>query len=315
MKVSLIIPVKNEKSSIGRLLDSISCQTILPDEVIIVDGGSTDGTIELIREYKHRYHITLKCVPRANPGEGRNIGTSISKNAFIAYTDAGIILHPNWLENLIDIMRRDQTIDIVYGHYEPKIDSFFKECAGLAYISPIENIENMKMRHHFIASSLIKKKVWKEVGGFPSYRAAEDLIFMERIDKKGFKVGYAQNAIVYWEIPNNLIELFKKYVHYSMYNIIAGRWKYWHSKVCNIYFIGLLFFLLGIFHNWFWLGLIFLGLIGRAIKRFYINNRLAEIMELRRMIEVTIILIFLDIATLAGIGLFFKNMVISNENS
>src|SRR3989442_230323 len=51
MNVSLVVPVKNEEASIRALLDSVLGQTIVPAEVLIVDGGSSDRTVEIVREY------------------------------------------------------------------------------------------------------------------------------------------------------------------------------------------------------------------------------------------------------------------------
>jgi len=55
IKISLICTVLNEQKSMGAFLDSIEIQTKKPDEIVIVDGGSNDKTVEIIKNYKKKY--------------------------------------------------------------------------------------------------------------------------------------------------------------------------------------------------------------------------------------------------------------------
>ena len=64
--------VRNEAKSLPRLLDSVLMQTVLPEEVVIADGGSTDGTPDIARSYMDRLPLRLLEVPGANISQGRN---------------------------------------------------------------------------------------------------------------------------------------------------------------------------------------------------------------------------------------------------
>ena len=101
MKISLVIPVKDEETSLESLYKSICEQTRQPDEVLLVDGGSTDKTIELAQKLASG-DLNLKVIetPQASPGKGRNIGAKNAENEWIAFTDAGIKLEKDWLEKL-----------------------------------------------------------------------------------------------------------------------------------------------------------------------------------------------------------------------
>ena len=83
-KVSLVVPLKDEEKTAQALIDSIGAQTLLPDDVIFVDGGSRDRTKLVIKENidKVPYELRLIETQKAYPGEARNIGIKESVAAF-----------------------------------------------------------------------------------------------------------------------------------------------------------------------------------------------------------------------------------------
>ena len=96
LNVSVIVTTLNEAGSIHRLLDSLAAQTRLPDEVVICDGGSTDGTVELL-EAERRFPLRLIQRPGANISQGRNTAIRAAHGPVIAVTNAGVRLDPHWL--------------------------------------------------------------------------------------------------------------------------------------------------------------------------------------------------------------------------
>src|SRR5262249_9072731 len=139
VKVSLVIPVKNEADSIERLISSAAAQTRRPDEVLIVDGGSSDGTTEIVDRWAQRHSLSdwirVVRVDEATPGKGRNVGVSQAKHDWIAFTDAGIRIEHFWLDRMVDVVQREEDVDVVYGGYEPIVETFFDRCAALAYVT------------------------------------------------------------------------------------------------------------------------------------------------------------------------------------
>ena len=103
MKISLISTVLNEAHSLPALLDSIAAQTRSPDEVIICDGGSTDGTLELLRA-ERRFPVRVIERPGSNISQGRNAAIAEASGEVIASTDAGVRLDHQWLEKLVEPM-------------------------------------------------------------------------------------------------------------------------------------------------------------------------------------------------------------------
>lgn len=233
MKISVCITTFNEERSLGNLLDSLIHQTKKPNEIIIVDGGSTDGTRKIIDNYGKKYGnirgIFRKCI-RA---KGRNLGVKLAKNKIIAITDAGCVVDKNWLK-LITGPFKDRTIDIAAGFYRMRIrpssankmrtrNSFEK--AESLFLGVLPNDFNSS----FLPSTrsiAFTKGAWKTIGGFPERKenSAEDTDFNYQAIKLGMKYARVKNAIVEWGIPDNLFGFIQKIYSYAKWDAEYGIW-------------------------------------------------------------------------------------------
>ena len=101
LPVSLVMTVRNEAGSLPGLLRSVLDGSAQPAEVVIVDGGSSDGTQEIARLYAGKLPLRLIESPGANISEGRNLAIRSAKREVVAVTDAGVRLDPHWLERLV----------------------------------------------------------------------------------------------------------------------------------------------------------------------------------------------------------------------
>src|SRR5450759_1128909 len=106
--VSVVATVLNEGEDIDGLVSSLIHQTLEPAEVIVVDGGSADGTWEFLQASALAY-ANLKairdpsCSLKQSPGpigRGRNVGIAAATSEVIACADAGCVYGPDWLERL-----------------------------------------------------------------------------------------------------------------------------------------------------------------------------------------------------------------------
>ena len=237
MKVSIVIPVRDEEHSIRELLDSLLAQTRPPDEIVITDGGSVDATPQIIDEYIRRgAPIRLIRAGAALPGRGRNLGAAQASYEWLGFTDAGIRLANNWLEALIAKAESDDSIDVVYGSCTPVTNTFFKQCAAIAYVPPPSLHDGIFTRPRFIASTLLRREAWQKVKGFPEdLRSAEDLIFMDRVENAGYRSVFEPRAEVQWDLRPTLWSTFKRFVVYSRNNIRAGLFRQWQSRILSRY--------------------------------------------------------------------------------
>lgn len=233
MRVSVVIPVRDEQDSIRELLDSLLEQTRPPDEIVITDGGSVDSTPQIIEEYISRgAPVRLIRAGPALPGRGRNLGAAQASFEWLGFTDAGIRLAKNWLEALVARAEEDETIDVVYGSWQPVTDTFFKQCAAIAYVPPPAPRDGIMMRPRFIASSLLRREAWQAVNGFPEdLRSAEDLIFMDRVENAGYRSVFEPRAEVHWDLRSTLGATFRRFLVYSRNNIRAGLFRQWQATI------------------------------------------------------------------------------------
>lgn len=302
--VSLVVPVRNEEESLPALLDSIRRQTYAPSEVILVDGGSTDATVKVARGMAMPGEaLRVIEATEATPGRGRNIGIGAARSEWVALTDAGIRLEPEWLERLVEAARADEEVQVVYGNYEAAVGSFFERCAALVYLPPKTARAGGRMRGPSIASTLLRREVWEAVGGFPDLRAAEDLFFMERIERLNFKIAYAPRANVWWQLQPTLGKTFRKFVLYSRHNVWAGRQWDWHYGLARQYALGLIFFVLALAHSWWWLAFPVAGTLARAAKLIYVRREgrgLPWLSNPAQFAGVLLVMLTIDLATFVG---------------
>lgn len=309
MKVSVIVPVRDEEHSIRELLDSLLKQTRPPDEIVITDGGSVDATPQIIDDYiQQGAPVRLLRAGPALPGRGRNLGAAAAQFEWLAFTDAGIRLNRDWLETLVARAARDASVDIIYGSWEPVTDTFFKECAAIAYVPPPSPRDGTCVRPRFIASTLLKREAWEEVGGFPEdLRSAEDLLFMDRLEAAGYKSVFEPGAQVHWNLRPTLGATFKRFLVYSRNNIRAGLWRQWQATILFRYavLLALLVLALVVDPRWVWVpvGAWLLMLAARAVVSIRRNQHCYPASLFHNLVRASMIvplLAVLDVAAIIG---------------
>ena len=310
IKISVVVPVRNEEHSIRNLLEALLDQTLPPKEIVITDGGSSDATTKIIEQFvRDGAPVKLIREHHALPGRGRNLGAARANNEWVAFTDAGTKPARQWLAALAQQVADNSAVDVVLGSYEPLIDSFFKECAAIAYVPPpVEMEEGTWIRPRSIASSLMRRKVWEAAGGFPEdLRSTEDLLFMRKVDHARFRIARAPNAIVHWEIQPNLRRTFKRFVSYAQNNIRGGLWREWQAAIFLRYALILALIVPSLFAGWrylavpllFWLWML-VARAGRALRRNRHCYPASHLRNLARLSLLVPIIATLDMAVLLG---------------
>jgi len=111
MKISVIIPAYNEEKIIAKCLDRLKQQTVLPDEVIVVDNNSTDNTAAVAREEGAR----VIHEPRQGITPARNAGFNAAKGEILVRTDADTIVPSTWIERIKKHFDDDPELDALCG--------------------------------------------------------------------------------------------------------------------------------------------------------------------------------------------------------
>ncbi|MEW6033660.1 MAG: glycosyltransferase [Chloroflexota bacterium] len=222
VKASVICTVKNEAGSMGRLLDSLAAQSRPVEELVIVDGGSTDGTPDVIKGYAGCLPINLIVAPGANISRGRNIAIENAKFDYIACTDGGCVADSDWLKNIVAPFEADESVEVVSGSYQLEANNTFQEC--LREITYLKLKDDNRATYLPSSRSLaLKKECWRKVGGYPEWLyMGEDTAFHVNLKNAGFKFALARNAIVHWEPMSDMAHLFKQYSSYVTGDTMAG---------------------------------------------------------------------------------------------
>jgi hypothetical protein len=150
---------------------------------------------------------------------------------------------------------------------------------------------------------MIKKEVWETTGGFPDWRAAEDLAFMEKAEKAGYISVTASYALVHWQLRQGIISTFKRFDLYSKWNVWAGKQAAWHYGVARQYVVMLVPILLAIFHSLYWLILLPAWILARAAKRIWIHRYefgVSNLFNPAMIFTVALLTLVIDAATFSG---------------
>ncbi len=104
MIVSVVIPALDAATTIHECLSAIGAQTRRPDEIIVADNGSRDGTADLVRAFAKKHpelHVSIVDAVRRGPGPARNAGAATARGEILAFTDSDCLPRENWLAGLI----------------------------------------------------------------------------------------------------------------------------------------------------------------------------------------------------------------------
>ena len=216
VKVSVVTTEKNEAGSIKSFMMGILNQTYPVDELIICDGGSTDGTIEIIQEYQAKHSFIKLIIKTGNISVGRNEAIRKAQGKVIAVTDVGTTADKDWLRCLMEPFEKDPHTQVVGGFFKSAPQSFFEEVSALLMLSDHDQIDP----ETWLPSSrsiAFTKKAWEKVGGYPEHTSYnEDTPFDLSLKKAGFQFVFAPKAIVYWRPRPDLRGFFNQYYNYAI---------------------------------------------------------------------------------------------------
>jgi len=316
MKISFVATVYNEEKTIGTLLESLLLQSRLPDEIVIVDGGSTDSTVSIITNFTSeesrslpRHHPRCRVItrPALTIAQGRNYGIERATGEIIAMSDAGCTLYNDWLEKITEPFEKENT-DIVAGFYR-MIGSTPLQKALAVYLGiPPKRFDQNK----FLPSArsiAFKKSLWEKVGGFNERleRAGEDTLFNYEAIKLGAKFVRAKDALVDWEVPKSLWEGIKKFYVYAKGDVQADIW--WHPmqrmsthnlKVASIfvrYLIAVVLIVFSFVYSW----LLYILFIGFLFYIYWSIWKMRDVVtDYKTKLWLPIVQVSSDIAVVSG---------------
>lgn len=264
LAVSVIATVYNERNTIDGLLDSLMAQSRLPDEIVICDGGSSDGTVEHLRTrllaWENGPPFKILEEVGANISRGRNLAIGAADGPIIAATDAGVRLHPSWLAELVqpwESARNPEDIAAVAGFFMPDLDvaSSQGSSVDLAFLTAMAATVLPQQADidpdGFLPSSrsvAFLKSTWRAAGEYPEWLDyCEDLVFDIRVnalrdsgggqgsaDRAGNFV-WRPEARVYFRPRASLGAFWRQYYLYARGDGKADLWRKRHALRYFVY--------------------------------------------------------------------------------
>jgi glycosyltransferase involved in cell wall biosynthesis len=229
-KVSLVTTVLNAADHIGEFLDSVAAQTRPPDEVIVCDGGSTDGTLEVLERAPG---ITLIVEPGANIARGRNVAIAAAAHDVIALSDADCVLDPNWLERLLEPL--EAGADVAMGFYRPITQGFLQECMAAVNLPDADEIDEATFMPSG-RSVAFRRGAIEAAGGYPEWLdIGEDMYVDHRWRELGLDMRFAPGAVARWRLRPSLAATWTQYFRYARGDALASMYPERHALRFGVY--------------------------------------------------------------------------------
>ena len=233
MKVSLVATVKDAGSTIETFLRSIRAQTLAPDEVVVVDGGSTDGTLEALEASGF---VTTISDPDANIAMGRNAAIRAATHDVLAVTDADCALAPDWLERIL--VPLEGGADVAMGFTRPAPRSFFEVCAAAIAVPDVDEVDPSGFMPS-ARSVAFRRSAIEAVGGYPEWlEVGEDMYVNQRWRHSGLRMEFVPDALVWWPMRPDLPSTWRQYARYARGDAEAHMYPERHAIRAATYTLG-----------------------------------------------------------------------------
>ena len=218
MTLSIIIPAFDAATTLGECLPVLVAQLPVGGEIIVVDDGSKDGTRELVA----RFPVRLETQSRRGPAAARNLGARQAKGEWLLFTDADCVPASNWIAEITrpfadpDIAgvkgayrthQREWTARFVQAEYEAKYDLMRKR----EKIDFVDTYSAAYRRDIFLANQGFDE-------AFPR-ASGEDIDFSYRLSRRGYRLVFAPNALVYHRHPAGVGEYIARKFHVGYWRV------------------------------------------------------------------------------------------------
>ena len=275
MKVTVIMPVRNDAARVECTMDSLFQQTRLPDEVVIADGCSTDTTVQRMLEYSDR-GVPFKVVenPSMFCGGGRNAATQAAEHDLLVTLDLGNRADPQWLAGMVAPFEEDETLDYLGSVVHPMVDAgeYEKVSGAIIYF---DDFVGMKLSRDQLqsmvgdkpipggASMAFRKDIWLRAGKFSEWaRKGQDRLFSHRVHHLGGKVDMSVDSIMYLHMGHSIADDFNRHYLYGLWIARTGLPRARFKRLVAVYAVGAAMIGLAFLNPVFWpiLALVVIGL-------------------------------------------------------
>lgn len=209
-KVSIIIPVYNAEKYLNQCISSVAKQTLKDIEIIAINDGSTDNSLNVLDELSCKYKGKLKIFTKENSGAGsaRNIGIENANGEFIKFVDADDYLKVDILEKMYSIAR-EHNVSLVRGNYQTIVGPFkmedkcsWSDIKGSQIIDINQNKDYIVTETPGIGNKLISRDLIGDLR-FPEKTKWEDLAIMPVVIASSEKIFHMDEPVYNYRINMN----------------------------------------------------------------------------------------------------------------
>jgi hypothetical protein len=298
MRVTVVIPVRDDCAGLERALLGLAGQTQRPDEVLVINSGQTPLPVDSTTGLPLRQ---IRIGP-AMPGAARNAGASAAVGEWLAFLDAGTEPDPGWLGAFMDAGETTPEAEILFGSYRPRVRDDWDWSAVATYVAP-SNVRG-DGRSPTTASLCLRRSAWGRLGGMrEDLRAGEDLLFFDAIAAAGVGTALVSSAQVSWDLPQGPGGHFSRLRRYSAATWRTALSRRWQRPVIQTYAAGGLAMAacLALHPPLIWLlGVLAVSRLARRV--FQRRTSLHPPFRLGRLARVPVMFVIADFATLLGVA-------------
>jgi glycosyltransferase involved in cell wall biosynthesis len=221
--ISLVTTVFNDLSGIRKFFAMMAAQTRPPDEIAIVDAGSTDGTwaaIESEMQLTNRpWRLVAKIDPRCNVARGRNLAIEMAEGPIIVSTDIGCDWDVEWIEELTRPLLENDETELVIGSWA--VDPEGLEGPWAKTELALKGEQTFSASNEIACSSrsvAYRKTLWQAIGGYPEdlTLAADDAVFDILLEKAQVRHAPAPKIRCYWHRHSTFKAFMKEQFRYGL---------------------------------------------------------------------------------------------------
>ena len=219
--VSIIVPVLNREMSIGRCIEALLEQDYPRFEIIVVDNGSIDNTVSIVKSYP----VKLIHEPVKGPYKARNSGMKAAKGPLVLFIDSDCVARKNLLKSLVSALLKHDTAGVggpLQSHEPATIVEHFSHHAGIVqYTCPRGQLNWDKTKFLsgaiFTSNAMFRKDVLEKLGGFENdFMSGGDYDLCWRLQRAGYTIYFEPDAVVYHIHRSDLKGLIKQFFKYGL---------------------------------------------------------------------------------------------------
>lgn len=251
ISLSLIIPIYNRPQEAQEMLESLSLQSDLDFEVLIIEDGSTVPCEEVCKTFEHTLNLKYFFKPNSGPGPSRNFGCKNANGNYFIILDSDCIIPSHYIAEVKKVL--NENILDAFGGPDAAHESFSSIQKGINYAmtsvfttggirGASEAVGKFQPRSFNMG---ISREVFEKTGGFGRVHPGEDPDLTFRIWNAGYKTSLIKSAYVYHKRRIDWKKFSKQMFKFGVVRVFLNKWHKGSSKLTywfpSVFILGLLF--------------------------------------------------------------------------